>query len=69
MTSAPQSADAVATNTLAAVTGWVSCRLDDDHALLDCKRCGVGRRVAAAPRAQFLLAVRTFIRCHEHRAA
>lgn len=49
---------------LATVTGWVTCRLVADHALLHCKRCGLGSRVAAAPRDEFLLAVRTFIRAH-----
>jgi hypothetical protein len=54
---------------LAAVTGWVTCRLVDDHALLHCKRCGLGVRVAAAPRGEFLLAVRAFIRSHGDCAA
>jgi hypothetical protein len=49
---------------LAVVTGWVTCRLVADDALLHCKRCGLGSRVAAVPRPEFLLAVRAFIRGH-----
>jgi hypothetical protein len=49
---------------LATVTGWVTCRLVADQALLRCKRCGVGSPVAAAPRPGFLRAVRDFIRSH-----
>jgi hypothetical protein len=47
-----------------AITGWVTCRLVDEHALLHCKRCGRGTRVLAAPRRAFLVSVREFV--HEH---
>ena len=47
-----------------AITGWVTCRLVDEHALLHCKRCGRGARVLAAPRQEFLVSVRGFV--HEH---
>ena len=48
-----------------AITGWVTCRLVDEHALLHCKRCGRGDRVGSAPRPDFLVSVRGFVRQHE----
>ena len=50
---------------LKAVTGSVTCRLVDERAELHCKGCGADRRVAAAPRREFLAAVRTFVGEHE----
>lgn len=58
-----------ATEALAVVTGWITCRLVDEQALIHCKQCGLGQRVNASPRPDFLQAVRSFIRVHEHRPA
>jgi hypothetical protein len=51
---------------LKSITGAVTCRLVDDHALLHCKGCGVDGRVQATPRREFLAAVRAFVGEHEH---
>ena len=50
---------------LKAVTGSVTCRLVDEHAVLHCKRCGKQVQVAAAPRRDFLSAVRRVVAEHE----
>jgi hypothetical protein len=63
VTDRPRGPD-LAADVLATVTGCVTCRLVGDHALLHCKRCGLASRVGAAPRGEFLLAVRAFIRAH-----
>jgi hypothetical protein len=50
---------------LKAITGTVTCRLVDDEAVLQCKRCGRDARVQATPRRDFLAAVRAFVADHE----
>ena len=52
-------------DSLKPVTGWITCRLVDEHALLHCKRCATGERVGATPRPEFLSAVRAFLRAHD----
>ena len=47
------------------VTGWITCRLVDEYALLHCKRCATGERVIATPRPAFLSAVRAFLHAHD----
>ncbi|MDX6199973.1 MAG: hypothetical protein QOJ79_3124 [Actinomycetota bacterium] len=48
-----------------AMTGSVTCRLLDEQAVLQCKRCGRELEVLTAPRRDFLAAVRGFVAEHE----